>query len=123
MSCSTSTSGYQITEKSNLDWRDINKIGKSRGGKKWFPHGQFEHYFAGYRAPSRKWPYSYLRAALTKKFARWLIQNDPTTAVSCGLIVPIETEIAASNLDAANDSLTGASQQNKLCAERTSFHS
>jgi hypothetical protein len=41
----------------------------------------------GYRRPSRAYPMSYFTALLTAKFAKYLVENDPESAKSCGLIV------------------------------------
>lgn len=78
--------------KTELDWKDLwQKLGmiKDNGGR-FYPGdntpNSIREYLKGYRVPSRKWPYSYAKPLLTKKFAKWLINNDQSTAKNCGLI-------------------------------------
>jgi len=72
--------------KKSLTWNDIYKLGKTDNANRWFPHSDYASYFANIRTPSRSWPHSYARAALTNKFARWLINNHPAQAAKLGLI-------------------------------------
>lgn len=68
----------------NLTWNDLNKIGTQDSGKRWYPIAEFREYFENYRAPSRAFPYSYAKAAMTKKFAKWCEENRPDFAQKIG---------------------------------------
>ena len=63
-----------------LTWIDMRKIGRSDNARRWFPNPDIAEYFSNLRAPSRVWPHSYAKAAQTKKFAVWLLENRPDIA-------------------------------------------
>lgn len=42
-------------------------------------------YSNGYRPPSRAYPYSYMKPLMTKKFAKWLMENHRDEAAARGL--------------------------------------
>ena len=71
--------------KTKLDWADIYKLGKTDGAKRWMPDAAIAEYFRFIRAPSRAWPWSYAKAALTIKFAKWLCATHPEIARAHGL--------------------------------------
>ena len=64
-----------------LTWTELRALGSTDNANRWFPNESIAEYFVGYRAPSRSWPYSYAKAAMTKKFRRWLAANRPEMAV------------------------------------------
>ena len=68
-----------------LTWTDMRKIGRSDNARRWFPNPDIAEYFSGLRAPSRVWPHSYAKAAQTKKFAVWLLENRPDIAQHLGV--------------------------------------
>jgi|GEM_PF-3358100 len=39
------------------------------------------NYLENFRQPSRNWPYSYLKALTTQKFAKVVVENEPDLAV------------------------------------------
>ena len=55
-----------------LSWADIRPLGYTDKANRWYSNEDIADYFRGIRAPSRAWPHSYVRAAMTKKFKRWL---------------------------------------------------
>jgi len=63
-----------------LTWQDLNQIGKYGKHKAWHPDDIVSEYFCGYRRPSRAYPHSYARAAMTYKFSHWLYENKPDVA-------------------------------------------
>ena len=71
--------------KTKLDWADVYRLGKTDGAKRWYPAPAIESYFRSIREPSRAWPWSYAKAALTLKFAAWLRTNHPDIARAHGL--------------------------------------
>lgn len=77
---------YVMTEKKCLDRFDSKKIGDFGHGGKWYPHSKFKEYFVNFYKPSLQYKYSYLQRIYTTKFARWLIEFDPETALECGLL-------------------------------------
>lgn len=64
-----------------LTWSDLRRLGKTDNANRWFPREEIASYFSSIRYPSRAWPHSYARAAMTKKFARWLSNNHPELAI------------------------------------------
>jgi len=72
--------------KKKLDWQDIYKLGKTDNAKRWIPAPKIAPYFISIRAPSRAWPWSYAKAALTLKFAKWLCDTHPELARAHGLL-------------------------------------
>lgn len=66
--------------KERLDWVDIRSLGKSDSAGRWYPYSDISEYFNHIRSPSRAWPWSYAKAAQTKKFAKWLCANHPDIA-------------------------------------------
>jgi hypothetical protein len=68
-----------------LDWKDLRILGKSDKANRWYPSAAVEEYFTSYRSPSRAYPHSYARAAMTQKFARWLKWNRPELAKKLGI--------------------------------------
>ena len=68
-----------------LGWNSIRSIGKSDSANRWYPDADVAEYFSRIRSPSRAWPHSYAKAAQTKKFAAWLIENRPEIAARLGL--------------------------------------
>ena len=68
----------------NLTWSDLKQIGTQDNGNRWYPVPEFKEYFEGYRSPSRAFPYSYAKAAMTKKFAKWCEANRPGFAQIIG---------------------------------------
>lgn len=71
--------------KKKLEWADLYRLGKTDGARRWYPAPEIESYFRMYRAPSRAWPWSYAKAALTIKFAQWLRTTHPEIARAHGL--------------------------------------
>lgn len=63
-----------------LTWPDLRALGRTDNAGRWYPREDIAEYFAGIRSPSRAWPYSYARAAMTRKFATWLAANKPEIA-------------------------------------------
>jgi hypothetical protein len=68
----------------NLTWNDLNKIGTQDNSGRWYPIEEVREYFDKYRAPSRAFPFSYAKAAMTKKFAKWCEENRPDFAQKIG---------------------------------------
>jgi len=68
-----------------LGWSSIRNIGKADSANRWYPDSDVAPYFVGIRSPSRAWPYSYAKAAQTKKFAAWLLANRPEIATRLGV--------------------------------------
>jgi hypothetical protein len=68
-----------------LGWSSIRAIGKSDSANRWYPCADVAPYFASIRRPSRAWPHSYAKAAQTRKFATWLIENRPEIATRLGV--------------------------------------
>ena len=68
-----------------LGWNSIRSIGKSDSANRWYPDADVAPYFSNIRGPSRAWPHSYSKAAQTRKFAVWLIENRPEIAARLGL--------------------------------------
>jgi len=98
--------GYILTGKTSLDGYDRDEIGYFDKAKRWYPYSEYQSYFSDLRSPSRSWPFSYLRSVYTKKFARWLIENDPQTAADCGLIELTSLNGTETGNPASNDSST-----------------
>ena len=71
--------------KQKLDWSDLRMIGKFDKANRWYPSIDVAEYFTPIRGPSRAWPHSYAKAAMTKKFANWLKSNHPALAEERGL--------------------------------------
>ena len=65
------------SETTNLTWADLRKLGKTDNANRWYPCEEISEYFVTIRSPSRAWPYSYAKAALTKKFYKWMMANHP----------------------------------------------
>jgi hypothetical protein len=72
--------------KTKLEWADIYRLGKTDNARRWTPAPEIADYFRSIRAPSRAWPWSYAKAALTIKFARWLRDTHPELARAHGLL-------------------------------------
>ena len=60
-----------------LDNVSVKRLGKFDGAGRWYPNGDVAEYFTHIRLPSRAFPYSYYKAAMTKKFCKWLRENQP----------------------------------------------
>lgn len=59
-------------EKEKFEWSDLKSLGKSDNANRWYPTDQIaKEYCNHYRSPSRKWPFSYAKACLTKKFHKY----------------------------------------------------
>jgi len=69
-----------------LHWSDLHKLGTYKKGGKWYPDERIAEYFRLLRAPSRAYPHSYSKAALTFKFARWLVEHRPEIARAFRLV-------------------------------------
>ena len=59
-----------------LTGSDTARFGKWSSGI-WLPAKEYEEYFQHIRYPSRRWPYSYFKAAMTLKFVKWLRVHRP----------------------------------------------
>lgn len=70
-----------------LGWSSIRAIGKADNANRWYPSADVAPYFVSIRSPSRAWPHSYAKAAMTKKFATWLLANRPAVAARLGVTV------------------------------------
>jgi len=68
-----------------LGWGGIRMIGSYDSDGAWYPRDDVAAYFSAIRMPSRAWPHSYAKAAQTKKFASWLINNRPELAAQLGI--------------------------------------
>ena len=68
-----------------LTWTTIRSIGKADKAGRWYPSDDVAPYFARIRSPSRAWPNSYAKAAMTKKFSAWLLENRPAVAARLGI--------------------------------------
>ena len=76
--------------RTTLNWPDLwLSLGfESDNAGRWYPTESTEkiqEYIYQYRSPSRAYPHSYAKAALTVKFAKWLCENEPELAVECGV--------------------------------------
>jgi hypothetical protein len=69
---------YMLIENLSLD--DLYKVGYYDRVGRWYPIPEIAHYFVGIREPSYRWPHSYERAAMTHKFAGWLVETHPEIA-------------------------------------------
>ena len=70
-----------------LTHQEIKDLGRFDNANRWYPESpRIKPYFKNIRLPSRAYPYSYWKAANTKKFANWIIDNAPLLAVEFGLI-------------------------------------
>lgn len=61
----------------NLTWQSLREFGKTDSAGRWYPNADIATYFSSIRSPSRAYPHSYARAAMTKKFKTWLTINRP----------------------------------------------
>ena len=61
--------------KETLNWGDLRALGRTDNGGRWHPNEDIAEYFNAIRSPSRAWPHSYAKAAMTSKFANWLFAN------------------------------------------------
>ena len=68
-----------------LNWADLRALGKTDSAQRWTPRPEIKDYFDTIRSPSRAYPHSYARAAMTKKFSRWLTDHHPELASQVGL--------------------------------------
>jgi len=59
-----------------LTGSDADRFGSWSNGI-WLPAKEYEEYFKHIRYPSRRWPYSYFKAAMTLKFVKWLKVHRP----------------------------------------------
>jgi hypothetical protein len=64
----------------NLNFDDLYKVGYYDRAGRWYPIPDIAEYFKRIREPSYRWPHSYERAAMTRKFAWWLVENHPEIA-------------------------------------------
>lgn len=55
----------------------LKELGEFDKASRWYPNKEIAKYFMDIRSPSRAWPFSYYKAALTKKFVKWLKNNRP----------------------------------------------
>ena len=60
---------------SKLTWPDLRAYGKTDAIGRWWPNLAIAEYFKSIRQPSRAYPHSYARAAMTIKFAKWLYER------------------------------------------------
>lgn len=59
-----------------LSNEQLYKLGKFDNANRWHPTDDLiRPYFNNIRTPSRAWPYSYWKAAKTKKFAKWYAEK------------------------------------------------
>ena len=58
-----------------LTQSQVRALGSFDSASRWYPAPEIAEYFRSIRSPSRAWPYSYYKAAFTKKFAKWLKEN------------------------------------------------
>ena len=61
-----------------LQWQHLNRIGKSDNAKRYYPTSAPAAEYVeqhSYRRPSARYPYSYARALMTKKFIVWASAN------------------------------------------------
>ena len=72
--------------KIRCDYHHLRKLGHWDNASRWYPRAEIQYYFRGIRAPSYRFPKSFERAALTLKFAAWLVENHPEIAREIGLI-------------------------------------
>lgn len=71
--------------KTKLGWQDLKFLGEYDKANRWYPNNDIKHYFDSIRSPSRRWPHSYAKAAMTLKFAKFLKSQHPKTAAARGL--------------------------------------
>lgn len=69
-----------MQSKQNLSWHDIRRLGHTDRAGRWIPCAQIAPYFDNVRTPSRQWPHTWARAALTRKFFDWLQIEHPEIA-------------------------------------------
>lgn len=72
-------------------WEDLG-LEKDKGGRWWAGYAALDfvrEYCKGFRTPSRAWPYSHAKPLLTQKFAKHLVEKDPTLAIKLGVAVEI----------------------------------
>lgn len=60
-----------------LTQSQVRALGRFDNASRWYPDEEIAEYFRSIRSPSRAWPYSYYKAAFTKKFVKWLRENRP----------------------------------------------
>ena len=76
--------------KSSLSWSHLSKLGlyRQRGDciepSASTPEWVID-YLSSIRSPSRRWPFSYAKAVMTAKFARFLVSRDPALALKLGV--------------------------------------
>jgi len=69
--------------KNTLNWSDLHRLGDFDNANRFTAINDIAIEYieiGGYRTPSRAWPYSHAKPLLTKKFAKWLINNHPEFA-------------------------------------------
>ena len=67
-----------MKKKKKLSFPQAWHLGTFDNAKRWYPDSTIEDYFLGnYRAPSRAWSTTYLRAATTYKFYGWMQEHHP----------------------------------------------
>lgn len=75
--------------KTRLEWSDLFQIMKRDAAGRWHAdHESAQKYVEenGYRSPSQAWRHSHSKALLTKKFVKWLIENDAELAKRLGVV-------------------------------------
>jgi len=73
------TNTNNVTSKiQSLTTQQLYRLGTFDSANRWYPCEWIAEYFKSIRPPSRAYPFSYWRAAKTKKFMRWLIANNLT---------------------------------------------
>ena len=83
-----------MSTKQTIDIYDLSKIGSQDENGEWVPLAEYREYFHDLtkgKAPVS--PSRMVETALTKKFARWLVNRHPKTAQSLGLEAPEEDSI------------------------------
>ena len=58
-------------EKTKYEYSELSELGRFDSAGRWYPTDDIREYFHHLRKPSRAYPFSYMRSALTKKFYKW----------------------------------------------------
>lgn len=80
--------------KLTLTWNDLFLMMERDKNGRWFAlqNTPAHEYISlnAFRYPSYKYPHSHSKPLLTKKFAKWLIENHKETAVKFGLVQEVK---------------------------------
>lgn len=71
-----------------LDWKELRIIGITDKQGRYYPKNEVAVAYIeqnGYRSPSRSWPLSYAKPLMTKKFAKWALENHKEFANKLGI--------------------------------------